>query len=165
MSSSPETPCISWSLTFWIANWKIKDSAPNNSKHSPTSAVRIYGRCKWRRIAPPSGNLYWRCCSYSIERWVHGRKLGSRIGVKSVSEVWKRGKVAVTQPVLQIHTHHTHTQYTHVHSTHTYTVHTHIHTPHTHSTHTVHTHIHTHTHTHTHTFPQPSLLICPFLTQ
>ena len=28
---------ISWSLDFWIANWKTKDSAPNNSKHSLTS--------------------------------------------------------------------------------------------------------------------------------
>ena len=25
---------VSWSLEFWIANWKTKDSAPNNSKHS-----------------------------------------------------------------------------------------------------------------------------------
>ena len=29
--------CISWSLYFWIANWKTKNSAPNNNKHSLTS--------------------------------------------------------------------------------------------------------------------------------
>jgi hypothetical protein len=26
--------CISSSLYFWIANWKTKDSASNDSKHS-----------------------------------------------------------------------------------------------------------------------------------
>jgi hypothetical protein len=25
-----------WSLSFWIANWKTKDSVPNNIKHSLT---------------------------------------------------------------------------------------------------------------------------------
>ena len=28
---------VSWSLNFWIANWKTKDSAPNDSKHFLTS--------------------------------------------------------------------------------------------------------------------------------
>jgi len=28
---------VSQSLNFWIANWKTKDSAPNNNKHSLTS--------------------------------------------------------------------------------------------------------------------------------
>jgi hypothetical protein len=30
--------CISWSLYFWITNWKTKGSALNDSKHSLTSA-------------------------------------------------------------------------------------------------------------------------------
>ena len=29
--------CISWYLHFWILNWKMKDFAPNDSKHSPIS--------------------------------------------------------------------------------------------------------------------------------
>jgi len=29
--------CISSALNFWIANWKTKDSVPNDSKHSLTS--------------------------------------------------------------------------------------------------------------------------------
>ena len=29
--------CVFWSLYFWIANWKTKDPAPNDSKHSLTS--------------------------------------------------------------------------------------------------------------------------------
>jgi len=33
---------ISQSLNFWIANWKTKDSAPNDSKHSLTSICRFY---------------------------------------------------------------------------------------------------------------------------
>jgi len=33
----------SWSLTFWIANWKKKDFIPNNSKHSlPSIYVNFF---------------------------------------------------------------------------------------------------------------------------
>jgi hypothetical protein len=34
--------CISYSLYFWIANWKTKYSAPNDSKHSLTSICSLF---------------------------------------------------------------------------------------------------------------------------
>jgi len=40
------TFCVSWSLHLWIAKWKTKDSAPNDSRHSLTSICSRF-LCKY----------------------------------------------------------------------------------------------------------------------